>query len=286
MRQGKTPSLRGSVTQNNVSVRVEDEARLGVVARLGLMIAFLIAVMLFIGWLFHSSWPQRQFDKAVVAWIGLTRTAGFSVNDVTVQGSRHTERKDILEALDVKRGDAIFAFDADAAAERLGKLPWVESVIVQRRLPGAVNVSLAERTPMARWQYENKISVIDTKGQILPAARPDDFADLPAVVGADANEKAAELISTLGKYPDIAALTSSSVRVGERRWDLHLNPKTVVKLPETGLKDALGRLETLIMQEKILERGIVAVDLRIADRYTIEPAPQDAAPSATGATRP
>lgn len=285
MRQGKNPSLRGSVTQNNISVRVDEDARLGIVARLGLLIVLLISVMLFIGWLFHSSWPQRQFDKGVTAWVNLTSSLGFSINDVTVQGRRHTRRDDVLEAVGIERGQPLFGFDAGDAAERLGKLPWVESAIVQRRLPDAVNIVIVERVPMARWQTDNKVSVIDRKGAVLPSARPDEFPDLPSVVGTGANTTAEELLSALRGFPDISALVSSSVRVGERRWDLHLTNKTVVKLPETGMEGALRRLSVLVTQEKILDRDISSIDLRIPDRYTLEPAAPTAAP-APGAPRP
>jgi cell division protein FtsQ len=45
-----------------------------------------------------------------------------------------------------------------------------------------------------------------------------------------------------------------------------------VRLPEDDLDAALHRLSVLISQEKLLDRDIVAVDLRIPDRLTIEPA--------------
>jgi cell division protein FtsQ len=50
-----------------------------------------------------------------------------------------------------------------------------------------------------------------------------------------------------------------------------------VHLPEEDLHGALARLEKLMKDQKILDRAIVAIDLRVADRLVIEPAPEAAA---------
>jgi cell division protein FtsQ len=75
---------------------------------------------------------------------------------------------------------------------------------------------------------------------------------------------------------------TAAVRVSERRWDLHVQPRVIVKLPETNVDAALKRLSGLITDQKILERDIVGIDLRMPDRYVIEPgtsAPANARPA-------
>jgi cell division protein FtsQ len=59
--------------------------------------------------------------------------------------------------------------------------------------------------------------------------------------------------------------------VGERRWDIHLQPKVVARLPEINMTRALSRLSDLIVDQKILERDIVAIDLRDPSKLVIEP---------------
>jgi cell division protein FtsQ len=161
-------------------------------------------------------------------------------------------------------------------------LPWVDSAIVERRLPDIVAVILTERTPEARWQHDDKLYVIDSEGRVLTAAKPENFTSLPLVVGTGADSEAQAFLADLKNYPDIADKTDSAVRVGERRWDLHLQPKIVVRLPEQDVDGALHRLSVLITQEKILDRDIAAIDLRMPDRLVIEPA---AAPAKTGGSK-
>ena len=70
----------------------------------------------------------------------------------------------------------------------------------------------------------------------------------------------------------IGSKMTAAVRVSERRWDLHLDPKVTVRLPETGMPAALHLLSSLITDRKILERDITAIDLRLPDRLIIESA--------------
>jgi cell division protein FtsQ len=64
---------------------------------------------------------------------------------------------------------------------------------------------------------------------------------------------------------------TAAVRVGERRWDVHLEPDVIARLPEKDIDDALKRLSDLITDKKILERNVAAIDLRLPDRLVIEP---------------
>ncbi len=285
MRKKKSPhapSLRGSVTQSNVSVRMRAREASGTsfLTRLGLLFGGLIFTGFFLLWLFHTGWPQRQGEA--IADLGLTATqkADFSVRDIVIEGRHQSNRDDIYDALATKRGAPIFGFDMQAATDRLGKLPWVGSAIVERRLPGTIAVILTERTPAARWQHDDKLYVIDNQGQVLTSAKPEDFAILPLVVGTGAEKATQGLFTALQNYPDIQQKTESAVWVGERRWDLHLAPKIIVRLPEDDIDAALHRLSVLISQEKLLDRDIVAVDLRIPDRLTIEPVAHAAANTA------
>ena len=273
MRQSKSP-LRGSVTQNNVSARarVHEQEDSPLLARLGLLAGFLLAVAAALLWALPPKWTEKTRAALFDSSLSLTRKAQFQVKDIVVEGRRQTSKAEIFDALGTAQGAPILGVDVDRAAEKLGKLPWVDSAVIERRLPDTIAVVLTERVPAARWQREGRIAVIDAEGHILPSAKVENFADLPLVVGAGAEKETQSLFTLLKDFPDIQKKTDSAVRVGERRWDLHLLPKVVVRLPEQDVGNALRRLYVLITQEKILDRDIVAIDLRIPDRLVIEPA--------------
>jgi cell division protein FtsQ len=273
MRQNKSPRLRGSVTQNNMSVRMRagEQTGIGFLTRLGLLTGGLLIIVLLGVWAWHVGWPQKEAAQAQETGLDLTQKAQFAVKDIIVEGRHQSSRDEVLDALGIEQGAPILGFDSKAAAARLGKLPWVSNAIVERHLPDTLIVLLTERQPAARWQHDDHIVVIDTQGHVLPTAKPDDFPTLPLLVGAGAESEAQNFLTLLKSYPDISEKTDSAVRVGERRWDIHLNPKVTVKLPEQDVGNALHRLSVLISQEKILDRDIATIDLRIPDRLIIEP---------------
>lgn len=280
--------LRGSVTQNVPSVRMRatESSRLSFLMRFTILAGSLFVIFGLLLWLWHIGWPQRQTEKLMDAGLHATQKAQFAVKDVVVEGRDHVGKDVLFNALGTISGAPILSFDPVAAQSRIAKLPWVASVIVERRLPDTIVVLLTERVPMARWQHDEHMVVIDNEGAELPEAKLEQFPQLPLVVGADAPGQAHDLLDMLKEYPAILQHMTAAVRVGERRWDIHLQPKVVVKLPEINLARALSRLSDLITDQKILERDIVAIDLRNPDpgKFVIEPGSSSSG-SAIGDTR-
>jgi cell division protein FtsQ len=265
--------LRGSVTQNTTSVRIraKDKTRLSFLIRFSVLAGSLVIIFGVLLWLWHIGWPQRQTEKVMEAGLHVTQKAQFAVKDIVVEGRQQVSKDGLTSALGTIAGAPILSFDPVAAQNRIAKLPWVASAVVERRLPDTIVVKLTERVPMARWQHEDHTVVIDTEGAELPEAKLEQFQQLPLVVGSDAPGQASSLLDTLKEYPAITQHMTAAVRVGERRWDIHLQPKTVAKLPETNMTHALSRLSDLIVDQKILERDIVAIDLRDPSKLVIEP---------------
>ncbi len=274
MRQNKSP-LRGSVTQNNASVRMHarEQEGLSFLARLGLLGGGLLVILVLIFWSWHSGWLPNQARHLRDTGLNASQEAQFAIKDITVVGRNQSSKDEIFDALGAARGAPILGFDVKAAAARLGKLPWISSAVVERRLPDTLVVILTERTPMARWQHDDHFYVLDNEGHVLSVAKPENFTSLPLVVGNGADGAAQSFLALLKNHPDIMEKTGSVVRVGDRRWDLHLQPNIVVRLPEQGVNNALNRLSILMGgEERILDRDIVAIDLRLADRLVVEPA--------------
>ena len=274
-RKSSARGLRGSVTQNHVAptVRLSPHTRSGRgtrMLRLG-AVAIAATLMTLLGaWLWHIGWPQRQMDKAFDAALVLTQKAHFAVADIQIEGRKQTSKEALSAAINTTAGAPILVFDPVVAQARIAKLPWVDSVVVERRLPDTIFVRLVERVPLARWQMEGRTVVIDMAGVTLPDARAESFANLPLVVGAGAAAQAKNLLEALEDEPAVAAQMAAAVWVGLRRWDLHLSSKIVAKMPEGNLANGLKRLEDVITDQKALERGIIGIDLRFPDRIIME----------------
>lgn len=269
MRPRRRKSLRGSVTQSTTMVRVDDK-RLNWLARITIAAVVLVVVGLFGIWGWKNGWFHRQAEQLAEKSLELTQKSSFAVADIILEGRQNTDKEALSAALGVTRDSPILAFKPAEAEARISKLSWVSHATVERRLPDTIYVHIVEREPMARWQHENKTVIIDNDGKILQDANVSQFSNLPLLVGAGVPAEAKIFLDTLAKFPDVSANIVAAVRVSERRWDLHLNPSIVAKLPEDAVVEALKRLSILITDQKILDRNIVTIDLRIPDRLILE----------------
>ncbi|HET8729003.1 MAG TPA: cell division protein FtsQ/DivIB [Alphaproteobacteria bacterium] len=241
--------------------------------RLGLPGAAAAAVLMFGVWAFVSGWAERTATEVGDGFIRMTVDAGFSLQEVLVTGRSQTDKAELLAALGVGRGDPILRFDPKAAQGSILALPWIKTATVERRLPDTIFIRLEERRPMALWQNDRRLKVIDQDGQVLTEEGLSAYADLPMIVGPDAPEHAPEFLALLAGNPTIAERVEAAVRVGGRRWDLKLENGVDIRLPEDGVEAALTQLSDMAAVSALFERDIIAIDLRITDRLVIQTSP-------------
>lgn len=238
-------------------------------ARIGGMLFAATAVVGGISWLSIDGWFNRQADATVQGFYALSVDAGLGVDDVLVEGRNRTEAKEILGTLGVQRGFPILAFDPKAAKAKLETLPWVKSAAVERRFPRDVYVRIVERQPLALWQHNGSIAVIDQSGDLIPNVQPEGFTGLPLVVGTDAPEHTAALLEVIGSEPRLRELVTAAVRVSGRRWNLKLQGGIDVQLPENDAAGAWAQLARIEREQGVLERDVIVIDLRLPDRLVV-----------------
>jgi cell division protein FtsQ len=219
----------------------------------------------------YSGYPQRCWHATVDAAIDLTKRTGFSVKEVLVEGRHAADAQSILDAIQVKQGQAIFMASPQEIQQRLENHPWVRHACVRRQLPGTLYISLTERRPVAVWQHQQKFYLVDDQGVViapLPGSMP---SDLPVIIGKDAPLYAPQMLKILDSFLSIKQRTSSLVYVSSRRWNLLLNQTIEVRLPEKECEKALVRLSHLLEQKNLGPNEVYMIDLRMPDRIIIRP---------------
>lgn len=204
----------------------------------------------------------------------VTSTAGFAVEDIRVSGNQHTSEIDILQLLGLDGATSLLALDIASARAAIAELPWVESVEIRKVYPAAVEIMLRERQAYGIWQHGNDLSLIERSGSVIAPLRDNKFASLPLFVGRDAETAAAEVDEEFSHFPAIASRVKAFVRVGGRRWDVHMDNGVIVRLPEEGVSEALALLDRFEKEQQVLSRDVAAIDLRLADRVTVRLTPE------------
>ncbi|MGA3402624.1 MAG: cell division protein FtsQ/DivIB [Acetobacteraceae bacterium] len=206
-----------------------------------------------------------------------TAFAGLRVRDIVIEGRANTPEPLLRAALGVNKGDPMLGFSLEQARQRIETLSWIEHATVERRLPDTIVVNIQERRPFAIWQNDGKFVLIDRTGQIVAHQEVASFRGLPLVVGVGAPPSAATLLDALTARPALQQRVVAVVRVGERRWNLRLNNGADVMLPEGHEIVALDRLMQLQQDHDLLDRPLVAIDMRLPDRLVLRPHPSDTA---------
>ncbi|PIT70661.1 cell division protein FtsQ/DivIB [Bartonella tribocorum] len=195
--------------------------------------------------------------------------SGFMVVDVDISGNKRLAKQDILKILQLDVAPSIFTFDVEKARSLLEKQAWVQSANVQKIYPNRVRISIVEREPYAIWQHDGMMDIVDNTGRVIVPFKGKVVRGLPLVVGQGAQNAAKGFIQALSVYRPVYDRVRAFVRVGDRRWDLVLDNRMRVMLPENGALERLSSLVSSGAMQDLLSRDILSVDLRLADRITV-----------------
>ncbi len=237
---------------------------LGIGALAGIAIAVGISV-----WVLStgriSDLATRLRDTAV----GQTAAMGLVIDDILLEGRVYTPKRAVLRAVGVGRGHPILGLDPGSIARRVSAISWVESVVVERRLPDTLYVKIVERKPMALWQRKGRLALIDRGGVVLTRRGLAKFGGLLTVVGGDAPGHTPALLTMIAHNPALARRVRAAVRVGGRRWNLQFDNGIDVSLPQRDAAAAWARFGRLEKKHGLLGRDIEAIDLRLPDRLIV-----------------
>lgn len=197
------------------------------------------------------------------------RLMGFGIDRVTISGIAELSEQEVLVAAGIDPKISLVFFDAEEARKRLEATPLIREATVRKLYPGEVSITLSEREPYALWQVKGDLFVIAADGTVIDKMDDGRFAYLPLVVGPGANLRAREYIALLVEAKTMAAHVRAGTLVAGRRWTLKLDNGMDVALPETQPEEAVKRLVSFESDSRILEKDLLAIDMRQPDRIVM-----------------
>lgn len=219
-----------------------------------------------------SGFFQEQKNKLWNYFYAISKNQDFILKDLIVEGQNNTSLSNIVSLLKMKQKRSIFEIDLKLLKDNLEESNWIERVKIKRILPSTIHLYITEKTPIAIWQFKKQLYLIDIEGNRIAKYKNNDskFANLPHVVGQDANYYAQYLIGDLDKYPNLKKRVKSSVRYGQRRWNINLDENITVKMPEYGFMQAYDYLNALHNKNKLFGQDYKIIDLRNKEKYFFE----------------
>ena len=200
----------------------------------------------------------------------IANSAGFRITAVAINGRKQLTQDEVLAIGGVNGRSSLLFLDAAAVRDKLKANPWISEATVLKLYPGQLQIDIVERSAFALWQQDGRLSVISDDGAVLEPYVSRRFISLPLVVGKGAEAHAWEFLALLARYPQVRSATKAAIFVGERRWNLRLKDGLDIRLPETDVGNALAALSRLDKEDRLFSRDIVAIDMRLPDRLTVQ----------------
>lgn len=218
-----------------------------------------------------------MFALAIVAAI-FVMSVLFRVSDIQVKGNVHYTAEEIIRASAIEEGDNLFFFDRIAAISRaLAKLPYIEDVAVERRLPNKVIITVEESTALAYLELGEEQWTLDHRCKVLGKAAEGETETLIPVVGIrpgtlmigeqmETEDQDLELVEYLAAVLDQIEARGLTEEVNEIDFsDPHspefgyLDKYTVVIGREDGLEHKFGMFVTVLEKLKAGDVGVIDV---------------------------
>jgi cell division protein FtsQ len=200
----------------------------------------------------------------------LANSAGFRITNVAINGRKQLTQDEVLAIGGVNGRSSLLFLDAETVRDKLKANPWIGEATVLKLYPGQLQIDISERSAFALWQQDGRLSVISDDGAVLEPYVSRRFMTLPLVVGKGAETRARDFLALLARYPQVRSATKAVIFVGERRWNLRLKDGLDVRLPENDVGNALASLSKLDKEDRLFSRDIVAIDMRLPDRLTVQ----------------
>lgn len=220
---------------------------------------------------FHASSLITSFVSSVEA---STACLGFKLEDVVVEGRIRTDKAQILEVLVLKRGKPLLSLNLSEAKAKLESLSWVKAARVERRFPDTLFIRISEKEPVALWQNQSKTYLVDRDGQLVETKEAYKYKELLLVTGHQAPRYVEKLITLLEKFPEIRARVTAATHLRSTRWDIKLDDKVEVRLPEKNAEHALAYLLELENHHHLMKREVMTIDMRLPEQLILRLTPE------------
>ncbi|MFO1116310.1 MAG: cell division protein FtsQ/DivIB [Beijerinckiaceae bacterium] len=196
----------------------------------------------------------------------LARAIGLGIDTVTISGISELKEREVLAYAGVKARNSLPYLDAVGMRQRLLNVPLIKDAEVRKLYPGHLSIGIVERQPFALWQKDGQIQIVSQDGMPIDTMHDDKYVRLPLIVGDGANARLGEYMNILTAAGDLASRIKAGALVAQRRWTIYTTEGVEIRLPERDPVAAIAQLVRMQRDHRVLDKDIVALDLRVPGR--------------------
>jgi cell division protein FtsQ len=212
---------------------------------------------------------------ATAAWLAqrsATHMEYFHVRSIRVEGTTYLDPALVIERLGVDTMRSVWE-DTKPLADRVRALPQVGDVVISRKLPGTLVVSIRENLPVALSPSPRGLEPVDSAGVVLPIDPTRANLDLPIALQRDA-----PMLALLGAMraqdPMLFGRLSEIGRDGRDGIVMQLEPRersASAPAPDSTATDSAGARVQRNNSRGLRVRAMLGVSVaRLADIFPVE----------------
>lgn len=111
----------------------------------------------------------------------------FNIKEIKVVNNTQVSSETIISLSEIQIGENIFKFYKGSASNKIKENAYIESVNIERKIPGTIEISVEERTPKYSVDFMGKFMYINSQGYFLELS--EDKKGLPIIFGITTNEE-------------------------------------------------------------------------------------------------
>lgn len=113
--------------------------------------------------------------------IFILTTPMFNIKNINISGIEHLTEEQVISLSELNKNENLFKNSKSKITSNIKQTPYVESVIIKRKLPDTIDIQIKERKRSYMLKFVNGYVYIDTQGYILEISK--EKLKLPIISG-------------------------------------------------------------------------------------------------------
>lgn len=119
--------------------------------------------------------------------IFILTTPMFNIKNINISGIEHLTEEQVISLSELNKDENLFKNSKSKITSNIKQTPYVENVIIKRRLPDTIDIQIKERKRSYMLKFVNGYVYIDTQGYILEIS--EEKLELPIISGYKTEEE-------------------------------------------------------------------------------------------------
>ncbi len=194
----------------------------------------------------------------------------YNLTKIEVTGLTNLNKDEILIFFNKFKNNSIFLVPVKEISNEIKKNKWIKEVNIRNDYKNTLKVNIKEEIPIGIYENNNQEILFSNSLSILEIlGKNHNYKNLISFYGENSIINSKYLISKIDQ--DIKKMIQSAIFIENRRWNIRLKNKIILKLPEKNLEEAINNYKKIYsnLSNKDL-KDIKIIDLRIPNQAIIK----------------